>query len=593
MRVTLHTACIAILGIAAACSLLAAPPDPAAATDPPTLPPGTWARDRVASILDATLRIRLAPDLSGLAPGERETLAALLEVGEIMQRLYEESRHDGAREALHALHAARGEGRDTSDLIDLYRIFQGPIATTLDNQRVAFLPVDPESPGKNVYPPGSTREALTIRDDLLDVRSVVRRATPETISRDRATLSRHPVLAALHPGFATRLDTIPEGALYAVPYAIAWGDDLVRCHDLLLRAADASGATDPDFAAYLRLRARDLITNDYEAGDAAWVAGRFGTLNAQIGAYETYDDELLGVKGFFGASVLIRDAAATARLAGALGDLQAIEDALPYDTPKRVHATIPVGVYDVVADFGQARGTNTASILPNDPDHVRKYGRTILMRGNILRHPDLFGISRATFAAAVPDDQAGDLTPVGEFERTLWHEIGHYLGPTRTRDGRPFDQALSPRADLIEEMKADLVSLFAATLLHRAGYHDEQALRAVRASGVKRVLQNVRPRRSQPYQTMQVMQMNWFLAQGLLVPEGETLRIRYDRYHEVVAGLLAEVLALQQEGDAARAEAFIERWSRWEETPHEALAARIRHAARWRYRLVTYAALGE
>ena len=36
----------------------------------------------------------------------------------------------------------------------LYRLFQGPIATTLDNQRLPFLPVDPPTPGKNVYPWG-------------------------------------------------------------------------------------------------------------------------------------------------------------------------------------------------------------------------------------------------------------------------------------------------------------------------------------------------------------------------------------------------------------------------------------------------------
>ena len=39
--------------------------------------------------------------------------------------------------------------------------------------------------------------------------------------------------------------------------------------------------------------------DDYESGDAAWVTGHFKNLNAQIGSYETYDDELYGVKTFF------------------------------------------------------------------------------------------------------------------------------------------------------------------------------------------------------------------------------------------------------------------------------------------------------
>jgi hypothetical protein len=36
------------------------------------------------------------------------------------------------------------------------------------------------------------------------------------------------------------------------------------------------------------------LSDDYESGDAAWVTGHFKTLNAQIGSYETYDDELYG-----------------------------------------------------------------------------------------------------------------------------------------------------------------------------------------------------------------------------------------------------------------------------------------------------------
>ena len=115
--------------------------------------------------------------------------------------------------------------------------------------------------------------------------------------------------------------------------------------------------------------------------------------------------------------------------------LQALEDSLPYDHHKKVREEIPVGVYDVVADFGQARGANTATILPNESYLARRYGRTILLRANIMREPNIFeGTSRA-FAAAVGEDQARALTSDGNFYRTLWHEVGHYLGVDRTRDG--------------------------------------------------------------------------------------------------------------------------------------------------------------
>jgi antirestriction protein ArdC len=51
-------------------------------------------------------------------------------------------------------------------------------------------------------------------------------------------------------------------------------------------------------------------------------------------------------------------------------------------------------------------------------------------------------------------------TSDGNFYRTLWHEVGHYLGVDRTKDDRDLDEALQEDSSVLEEMKADLVSLF-------------------------------------------------------------------------------------------------------------------------------------
>jgi len=276
-------------------------------------------------------------------------------------------------------------------------------------------------------------------------------------------------------------------------------------------------------------------------------------------------------------SILLLNEKATTELRSALGGLQAIENALPYENRKRVREDIPVGVYQVIADFGQARGTNTATILPNDALFSRRYGRTILMRENILKNPDILAAAERIWKAATNPAHAADFGPDGNFQRTLWHEIGHYLGPN--------GDALEDYADSIEEMKADLVSLFA---LHRMKH---PSLRAVQASGIARTLQNVKPRRDQPYQTMQLIQFNWFLDKGLITA-GPTLTIDYERYPEAVESLLREVLKLQHEGDKAAAAAFFDKWTTWTDQ-HEKLAAIIREAQGPRFRLVRYAALGE
>jgi hypothetical protein len=602
-----------------------------------TLPPGYWPVEKSQPIIDKTQTIKLAPDLSQLSAGEKKAVAKLLEVGKIFQSIYEDQRH---QQALFAYRNLNTLGRSyvsppsaaTENLLTLYRLFQGPIATTLENKREAFLPVDQTVPGKNMYPWGVKKEEIETflaahpewRDELLGLRSVVRRLTLANLNRDLNVLTKYPVLDTLHPGLKGHLRAqllnlrrsrgvlsdapyvvagadqliradgpLNEGGFYDAPYSIAYADQLIKAHGLLNEAADALQKDDEEFARYLRNRARDLLSDDYESGDAAWVTGHFKNLNAQIGSYETYDDELYGVKTFFAFSLLLTRQQETNALRQAMKGLQALEDSLPYDHHKKIREDIPVGVYDVIADFGQARGGNTATILPNESYLARRYGRTILLRANIMREPNIFEGTWRNFAAAVGEDQAKELTSDGNFYRTLWHEVGHYLGVDRTKDDRDLDEALQDNANTLEEMKADLVSLFVAEALHRQHYYTDEQLRSVYAGGILRVLQNNKPRRDQPYNTMQLMQWNFFLENGLLTFENAKLRIHYDRYHAVVGKLLQKVLDVQYAGDKAAADAFIDQYTTWKEDLHGVIAKNIREQSRYRFRLFKYAALGE
>jgi len=582
-----------------------------------TAPPANWPLEKSQPIIDKTQTIRLAPDVSHLTPGERTAVDKLLEVGKIFQGLYEDQRHRQALSSfrdLAQLDKRTGSTAATQNLLTLYRLNQGPIATTLDNKREAFLPVDPVTPGKNMYPWGVSKEELekafaagtADREEILDQRSVARRVTPENLRGDLATLKQYPVLDTLHPGLRTRLSElsaqlmrrgsrarVPQTDFYAVPYSVAYGEELIRAHSLLNDAASALQKDDEEFARFLRNRARDLLSDDYESGDAAWVTGHFKNLNAQIGSYETYDDELYGVKTFFAFSLLATRTQETTALRQAMKGLQALEDSLPYNRHKKVREDIPVGVYDVVADFGQARGGNTATILPNETYLARRYGRTILLRANIMRDPNIAQAGENTLAAAVGPEQGNDLTPDGNFYRTLWHEVGHYRGVDRTRDNRDLDEALQNNANTLEEMKADLVSLYVAEALHKQHYYTDQQLNSVYAGGILRVLQNNKPRRDQPYNTMQLMQWNFFLENGLLTFENGRLRIHYDKYHDVVGKLLKKVLEVQYNGDKAGSDQFIDQYAVWKDDLHGVIAKNIRDQQRYRFRLFKYAALGE
>ena len=569
---------------------------------------GYWSVAQADAVAARTLDLHLDPALDALTPGEKLAVGYLLQVGDIMHRLYLDQVHPEALSALEALrtHAARAEHAEQGRrLLALFDQFKGPIATTTDNTREPFVPVAPEQPTRHFYPPGTTSEALEAwmnahpddRAGLLAPRTIVRRADGAQPAADLATLTRMSWLEALHPGLrdtVQRAADAADGRFYAVPYALVWADDLLRASGLLHRAADAVAGDDADFADYLRLRARDLLSGDYEAGDAAWVSGRFGNLNAQIGAYETYEDHLYGVKAAYSLSLVVRDTPPTEALRRALGGIRELEQSLPYDQHRTVRDDLPVGVYRVVADFGQARGTNTATILPNEARLARKYGRTILLRHNILANPELHAVTKALWTRAVLPEHADDLTLDAGFYRTLWHEIGHYLGPDGDRHGRTLSTAMGPYSDLMEELKADLVSLYSIPFLEKRGYYTADQARAVRAAGIYRTLQKAQPRATQPYQRMQLMQFNFFLASPVLTykpgHEGR-LAVDYAAYDDTVALMLKKVLALQYEGDQQAVAQFVNGLSMWTTWLHADLAKALDGASPYLFRHVHYGAL--
>ena len=570
------------------------------------LPDSHWNEQQVAEVLDKTRQVFLNPDLSALTVGEQAAVKKLIGAGNIINGLYEDSMHRQAMSAKLSLRAMEDGGQHKQSLLDIYYLFKGPIASTLDNRREAFLPVAPEEPGKNVYPAGMTREKLDtilearpeLAPRLLDLRSVVRESSAGNLKRDLAMLDNYPKLDGLHPGLRSRLVALQSSeddtAVYALPYSVRWAPQIMEVYALLNGASEDVAVDDPDFAAYLAIRARDLVSDNYEGGDAAWVRGRFKHLNAQIGSYEVYGDSLYGVKSLFSLSLLARDEEKSRELTAALQGLQAIQDSLPAGPGRKIQTDIPVGVYNIIADFGQSRGSNTATILPNDADHSRKYGRTILLRYNIMTNPELFSDSQLKYTTAVAPEFADDISIDGPFYRTLWHEVGHYLGVDSTADGRDLNEALSPWGSHYEELKADLVSLFTSAQMNHDGLMSDDLLRSVRAGGVLRVLQNNQPRTAdQPYQTMQLMQMNYFLEHGLLKfdPDNSRLSINYDVYESVATAMLKNVLAIQSNGNSDEAGAFIQKYTAWKPELHERLAARLRDSARYRYRMVRYKAL--
>lgn len=566
-----------------------------------------WDQKQVSNVLDNALEIQFSPDISHLSANELKALEHLKNAGSLIHEIYLSAQHkEGLAAKAELTESAQKGDQLAKQKLDLYRIFKGPIATTLDNKRQAFVNVTAEMLGKNRYPWGITKSEVTQflesypeeKDSILHPRTVVKKNTASNIKQDLASLAKYPVLDTLHPGLKNhlkKLQTNPKQSLYALPYSVAYADRILKIYQQLNLAAKAIKSVDKDFSDYLKNRARDLLSDDYESGDAAWITGNFGNINAQIGSYETYDDSLFSTKTAFSMSILIKDRKRSDELAKAIGGLQEIENSLPYKAHKTVRSKIPIGVYNVLVDYAQSRGTNTASILPNENYITQKYGRVILLRYNVLTSPEIFATSKALWDNVVSDQFKSHLTIQSNFKRTLWHEIGHYMGPGTDKDGRPHEISLQNNQNLLEEMKSDLVSLYAANLLHQKGYHTDEDLRAIYAGGVMRTLLKNKPRRSQSYAVMRLMTMNFFLENRAISfdAKDKTLSINYKKYPQAVKKLLTKLLDIQYQGDKPESDRFIEKYTQWNKDLHGVLANKMKSAKQPSYRLIKYETLGE
>jgi hypothetical protein len=107
----------------------------------------------------------------------------------------------------------------------------------------------------------------------MDLRTVVRTTGLDNLRHDLTMLAKYPALATLHPGLGKRLEDIfqklrkqQRGAkssgpseFYAVPYSVAYGDELMKAYALLNEAAEAVRKDDEEFGLPSQSRARFVI----------------------------------------------------------------------------------------------------------------------------------------------------------------------------------------------------------------------------------------------------------------------------------------------------------------------------------------------
>ncbi len=485
--------------------------------------------------LDRLRQVHIPYDSAKLTGREKKMVAKLVQASQQLENIFwRQSDPEGLQ-----LYLSVRPGKDDA-LRQLLFINAGRF-DLFDGNR-PFVGNQPMPPGRGLYPAGLKRAEI---DEYVRTRPDKKAAIydPYTIVRRGGN------------------------GLDGVPYREVFKAFLEPAAQLLREAADLSD--DPAFAGFLRLRAEALLSDDYFRSDLAWLDLQAPKFDIIFAPYETYLDDVLGVKTSFGAAVLIRDDAQSARVAAFQKYVPDLQDALPLppeDRPSKKGMLTPMEVMDSPYRAGDLRHgyQAVADNLPNDPRiHEKKGSKKIFFKN--------FMDARVTYIILplaqrlLRRDQANLVTPEAYLIDTLSHEISHGLGPAFARvGGKQVDirEAIGPSYSGLEESKADVVGLLNLKWLADNGVVTAAQVQECYAAHTADIFRTVRFGLEEAHSRGEIMQFNYMVEQGAITHDSSgTFVMDSARMARAIATLARELLEMEATGDRVRVENWFTKYA--------------------------------
>ncbi len=354
----------------------------------------------------------------------------------------------------------------------------------------------------------------------------------------------------------------PEKGLSLIPYSKKWKVQINEIADLLNQAAAL--AEDPEFAAYLLLRAEAMKSDDYQASDMAWMDMKNNDIELVIGPIETYQDALFGYRAAFETFVLVKDRSWSDRLARFTQYMPELQRGLPVEDAYKAEmpgSDADLNAYDLVYCAGDCNsGAKTIAInLPNDEEvQLAKGTRRLQIKNSMLAkfNQILLPISKLLIA----EDQRQYITFDAFFANTMFHEVAHGLGIKTTLDGSgTVRQALKEHASALEEGKADILGLYMVQRLREMGEISEGELMDNYVTFLAGIFRSVRFGASSAHGRANMIRFNYFSDAGAFSRDkaSGTYRVNVEEFELAIKNLSEQLLVLQGNGDYDAVAAFV------------------------------------
>jgi hypothetical protein len=476
--------------------------------------------------------VKMPFNAQALTPAERQVVEKLVAASRYMESIYwrqsdpqgltlYKTTKDPKLRRLLMIHGSR------YDLIDENKPFTGS---------------EPMSPSRGIYPKGITREQIE------------QYAKAHPAEKD-AIYSSYTVLRW------------NGKKLEAIPYHVEFKQFLEPAAKLLREAAELS--TDKAFANFLRLRADGLLSDDYYPSDLAWVDLKNPKIDTIFGPYETYLDDVLGVKTSYSSAVLVRNEPESKRLELYQKYVPDIQDALPLaseDRPSKRGQPSPMEVMDSPYRTGDLRHgyQAVADNLPNDPRiHKEKGTKKIFFKNFMDARVNYVVLPLAR--QLMPADQAARASGEGYMAAVILHEISHGLGPaySRVNGGRKdIREAIGPIYGALEEAKADVVGMYGLKWLIDHGALPKASLEGDYDSYVAGIFRTVRYGIAEAHGRAEMMEFNYLVEQKAITHTNGKYTTDYARIASGLQQLAKELLEIEATGDRARAEKWFARYDK-------------------------------
>ncbi len=485
--------------------------------------------------------VRMHFESAGLSAKQREVVATLVHACQYLEKIYWEQSDPKGLALLRATHDPQ---------LKRLLLINGSRYDLLDGNQ-PFTGNDPFAPGRTIYPPGLTRAQI------------------------EEYVAKHPDQKAAIYNPLTVLKRDGQ-KLEAIPYHAAYQQYLQPAAELLRRAAALSSG-DPAFANYLRLRADALLSDDYYPSDLAWVDLKQPKIDLIYAPYETYLDDVLGVKGSWGAAVLIRNEPESRKLALYEKYVPAIQKALPIgdqDKPSKEGQPTPMEVVDAPFRAGDLRHgyQAVADNLPNDARiHAEKGTKKIFFKNFMDARVNsvILPLAKQVMRA----DQASQASEEGYLGAVVLHEICHGLGPAYARvDGKSVDirAAIGPTYAGLEEAKADVVGMFGLQWMMDNGALSKDRSQEYYVSYVAGIFRTVRYGIAEAHGRAEMMEFNFLREQKAITLQDGRYAVDFAAIPGAITKLAKELLEIEATGDHQRAESWL---SRYDKMPEDLAAA--------------------